>query len=144
MMVARILISVLITLVAQTQETSSNSISGHVSNDQHLPLADLRVELLNEVDSVIRTVKTDGSGLFVFRKLSDGTFQVRIQPSGTNYVSQTKRVELARPHGFGAAFEELDFVLMSKDNAGRTQRPGVVFVQEVPEAARKQFEKASE
>jgi len=144
MMVAQILISVLITLAAQTQQTSSNSISGHVSNDQHMPLADLRVELLNEVDSVIRTVKTDGSGLFVFRKLSDGTFQVRVQTSNTNYVSQTKRVDLARPHGFGAAFEELEFVLMTKDSGGRTTKPGVVFVQEVPEAARKQFEKASD
>jgi tetratricopeptide (TPR) repeat protein len=144
MMVAQILISVLITLAAQTQQTSSNSISGHVSNDQHMPLADLRVELLNEVDSVIRTVKTDGSGLFVFRKLSDGTFQVRVQTSNTNYVSQTKRVDLARPHGFGAAFEELEFVLLTKDSGGRTAKPGVVFVQEVPEAARKQFEKASD
>ena len=142
MMVAHILISVLITLGSQTQETSSNSISGHVSNDQHMPLADLRVELLNEVDSVIRTVKTDGSGLFVFRKLSDGTFQVRVQTSNTNYVSQTKRVDLARPHGFGAAFEELEFVLVTKD--GRTAKPGVVFVQEVPESARKLFEKASD
>src|SRR6185369_6109140 len=70
-------------------QTNSNSISGHVSNDQRAPLADMRVELLNEVDSVIRTVKTDGSGLFVFRKLSDGTFQVRIQTSGKTYVSQT-------------------------------------------------------
>jgi len=149
-MVARILIGVLVGLgvlpatATPTLQTSSNSISGHVSNDRRVPLADLRVELLNEVDSVIRTVKTDGSGLFVFRKLSDGTFHVRIQTSGTNYVSQTKRVELARPHGFGAAFEELDFVLVSNDKAGRSQRPGVVFVQEVPEAARKQFEKASE
>jgi cytochrome c-type biogenesis protein CcmH/NrfG len=130
-------------LLPQTAQTSSNSISGHVSNDQRAPVADIRVELLNEVDSVIRTVKTDGSGLFVFRKLSDGTFQVRIQTSGTNYVSQTKRVDLARPHGFGAAFEELDFVLMT-GNAGSTGKPGVVFVQEVPEAARKQFQKASE
>src|SRR6185503_6397060 len=145
-MVARILIGVLVGLgvlpatATPTLQTSSNSISGHVSNDRRVPLADLRVELLNEVDSVIRTVKTDGSGLFVFRKLSDGTFHVRIQTSGTNYVSQTKRVELARPHGFGAAFEELDFILVT--NTGKTQRPGVVFVQEVPEAARKQFEKA--
>jgi len=146
-MVAHILIGVLVVLgllPAPTLQTNSNSISGHVSNDQHAPVADLRVELLNEVDSVIRTVKTDGSGLFVFRKLSDGTFHVRIQTSGTNYVSQTKRVELARPHGFGAAFEELDFILVTNDKAGRTQRPGVVFVQEVPEAARKQFEKASD
>src|SRR6185436_15061818 len=143
-MAAQILIIVLaLGFLPQTAQTSSNSISGHVSNDQRAPVADIRVELLNEVDSVIRTVKTDGSGLFVFRKLSDGTFQVRIQTSGTNYVSQTKRVDLARPHGFGAAFEELDFVLMTT-NAGSTGKPGVVFVQEVPEPARKQFQKASE
>jgi tetratricopeptide (TPR) repeat protein len=53
-------------------------------------------------------------------------------------------VDLARPHGFGAAFEELEFVLLTKDSGGRTAKPGVVFVQEVPEAARKQFEKASD
>ncbi len=137
-----ILLSALMALVSF--QTNSNSISGHVSNDQRAPLADVRVELLNEVDSVIRTVKTDGSGLFVFRKLSDGTFQVRIQTAGTNYVSQTKRVDLARPHGFGAAFEELDFVLTTVRNNSSTTKPGVVFVQEVPEPARKQYQKGSE
>jgi tetratricopeptide (TPR) repeat protein len=122
-------------------QTNSNSISGHVSNDQRAPLADVRVELLNEVDSVIRTVKT---GLFVFRKLSDGTFQVRVQTSGTNYISQTKRVDLARPHGFGAAFEELDFILTTAGNTRSAAKPGVVFVQEVPEPARKLYQKGSE
>ncbi len=143
-MATHILIIVLTLGFVPATQTNSNSISGHVSNDQHMPLADLRVELLNEVDSVIRTVKTDGSGLFVFRKLSDGTFHVRVQTSNTSYVSQTKRVELARPHGFGAAFEELDFILVSKDKSGSITRPGVVFVQEVPEPARKQFQKAAE
>ena len=126
------------------QTLSNNTISGHVSNDQHVPLADIRIELLNEVDTVISTVKTDGSGLFVFRKLSDGTFQVRVQTSGTNYVSQTKRVDLARPTGFGVASEEVDFVLFTRGNPGGAAKPGVVFVQEVPEAARKQYQKATE
>jgi tetratricopeptide (TPR) repeat protein len=147
-MAARILIGAFVALAllpaTVTPQTNPNSISGHVSNDQRMALADLRVELLDEVDSVIRTVKTDGSGLFVFRKLSDGTFQVRVQTYGTNYVSQTKRVDLARPHGFGAAFEEVDFVLVTKNNSGNTAKPGVVFVQEVPEPARKQFENASD
>jgi tetratricopeptide (TPR) repeat protein len=140
-MVTHIFLSALMALVSF--QTNSNSISGHISNDQRVPLADVRVELLNEVDSVIRTVKTDGSGLFVFRKLSDGTFQVRVQTSGTNYISQTKRVDLARPHGFGAAFEELDFILATSGNNSIT-KPGVVFVQEVPEPARKQYQKGSE
>ena len=149
-MTARIFFTILVALGLSTAtdqqspglQTNSNTISGHVSNDQHMPLADIRVELLDQLDSVIRTVKTDGSGLFVFRKLSDGTFQVRVQTAGTNYVSQTKRVELARPHGFGATSEELDFVLTT--NKVNTGKPGVVFVQEVPDAARKQYEKGSE
>jgi len=144
-MATHILLSALLALVSfQTNQTSSNSISGHVSNDQHTPLADIRVELLNELDSVIRTVKTDGSGLFVFRKLSDGTFQVRVQTSGTNYISQTKRVDLARPHGFGAAFEELDFILTTDRKTSSTAKPGVVFVQEVSEPARKEYQKGTE
>jgi len=130
--------------VALPFQQNTNSISGHVSTSQRGPLPDLRVELLNEVDTVIQTVKTDGSGLFVFRKLSDGTFQVRVQTSGTNYVTQTKRVELSRPHGFGAAFEEVEFVLSSKRTTPATAKPGVVFVQEVPEQARKLYQKASE
>src|SRR6185503_1571566 len=144
-MATHILLSALLALVSfQTNQTSSNSISGHVSNDQHTPLADIRVELLDQLDSVIRTVKTDGSGLFVFRKLSDGTFQVRVQTAGTNYISQTKRVDLARPHGFGAAFEELDFILTTDSKTNSTAKPGVVFVQEVPEPARKQYQKGTE
>jgi hypothetical protein len=79
-------------------QSNSNTISGHVSDAGRAPLPDLRVELLNEVDTVIQTVKTNGSGLFVFRKLSDGTFQVRVQTAGTNYVSQTKRVDDFKRH----------------------------------------------
>src|SRR4029079_12186436 len=144
-MATHIFLSALMALVSfQTSQTSSNSISGHVSNDQHTPVADIRVELLDQLDSVIRTVKTDGSGLFVFRKLSDGTFQVRVQTAGTNYISQTKRVELTRPHGFGAAFEEIEFTLTTNRDTSTSGKPGVVFVQDVPEAARKLYQKASE
>lgn len=121
----------------------SNSISGHVSDDSRTPVRDVRVELLDEVDSVIQTVKTDGSGLFVFRRLSDGIFQVRVQVYGTNYISQTKRVDLARPRGFGAVFEQLDFVLTTKQTRASMATTGVVFVQEVPEPARKQYERGA-
>jgi tetratricopeptide (TPR) repeat protein len=67
-----------------------------------------------------------------------------VQTSGTNYISQTKRVDLARPHGFGAAFEELDFILTTAGNTRSAAKPGVVFVQEVPEPARKLYQKGSE
>lgn len=125
-------------------QQNGNSISGHVSNNQRTPIANLRVELLNEVDSVIQTSKTDASGLFVFRKLSDGTFQVRVHASGTNYADQTKRVELSRPSGFGVVFEEVDFVLSPSRATPSAAKPGVVFAQNVPEEARLQYQRAAE
>jgi TolA-binding protein len=125
-------------------QINNNSISGHVSDSQRSPVPNIRVELLNEVDTVIQVLKTDGSGLFVFRKLSDGTFQIRVQTAGTNYVSQTKRVDLSRPHGFGAAFEEIEFVLATNRASSTPTKSGVVFAQEVPAPARQLFDKASD
>ena len=117
----------------------SNSISGYVSNDRRGPIPDLQVELLNDVDSVIQRTKTDSSGLFAFRRLSEGIFQVRVQTYGTDYVGgQTKRVQLERTR----AFEQVDFVLATKKGAS-TSSAGAIFVQEIPEQARKEFERAA-
>ena len=114
-----------------------NSISGYVSDDRRSPIANLQIELLNEVDSVIQRTKTDSSGLFAFRRLTTGIFQVRVQTYGTNYVGQTKRVQLEPTR----AFEQVDFVLVTNKTTA-TSSPGAVFVQEVPEPARKEFERA--
>ena len=130
--------------VAFLTQQNSNMISGHVTDNQHNSIPDLRVELLNEVDTVIQVVKTNGSGLFVFRKLSDGTFHIRIQASDKGYVGQTKRVELARPLGFGAASEEVDFVLVPHTRTAEPGKSEVVFVQDVPEQARKLYQRAAQ
>jgi hypothetical protein len=117
----------------------ANSISGHVSDDRRVPIPDLQVELLNDVDSVIQRTKTDSSGLFMFKRLTEGTFQVRVQTYGTSYIGQTKRVQLESTR----AFEQMDFVLVSKKTLSTTATPRAVFVQEVPEQARKQFERGA-
>jgi len=113
------------------------SISGHVSDNSRNPIPDLQVELLNDVDSVIARTKTDDSGLFSFRRLSTGVFQIRVQTYGTTFISQTQRVQLER----GRAFEQVDFVLASKKSSSTAGIPGVVFAQEVPDKARKQYER---
>jgi tetratricopeptide (TPR) repeat protein len=118
---------------------SSNSISGYVSDIRRAPIPDLQVELLNDVDSVIQRTKTDSSGLFMFRRLLVGIFQVRIQTYGTSYIGQTQRVQLERTR----AFEEVNFVLSTKPTASTTATPGSIFVQEVPEQARKQYERGA-
>ncbi|HUQ30626.1 MAG TPA: tetratricopeptide repeat protein [Pyrinomonadaceae bacterium] len=122
----------------QVGQQVSNSITGHVSDDRRNPIPDLQVELLNDVESVIQRTKTDSSGLFAFRRLSTGAFQVRVQTYGTSYTGQTKRVELDH----GRRSEEVDFVLVAKQTSV-TASQGVVFVQEVPEQARKQYERGS-
>jgi len=113
------------------------SISGHVSDNRQNPIPDLQVELLDDVDSVIARTKTDNSGLFFFRRLSTGVFQIRVQTYGTTFISQTQRVQLGR----GRAFEQVDFVLTSKGASSSPAIPGVVFAQEVPDKARKQYER---
>lgn len=116
-----------------------NSISGHVSDDRRNPISDLQVELLNDVDSVLQRTKTDSSGLFVFRRLSNGVFQIRVQTYGTNFIGQTSRVQLERTR----AFEQVDFFLATKRSASSNTTVGTVFVQEVPEQARKQYERGA-
>lgn len=117
----------------------ANSISGHVANDRNAPIPDLQIELLNDVDSVIQRTKTDSSGLFIFRRISIGIFQIRVATHGTNYVSQTKRVQLERTR----AFEQVDFILATNRPAS-TGAAEVVFVQDVPEAARKYYVRGAE
>jgi tetratricopeptide (TPR) repeat protein len=119
-------------------QQAANSISGFVSNEQRAPVPDLQVELLNDAESVIQRTKTDNSGLFMFRRLSSGIFQVRVQTYKTDYIGQTKRVQLEPTR----AFEQLDFVLLTKTTAS-TATVGAVFVQEVPEAARREFARAA-
>jgi tetratricopeptide (TPR) repeat protein len=120
------------------QQSFLNSLSGHVSDGRN-PIPNLQVELLNDMDSVIQRTKTDSSGLFQFRRLSTGIFQIRIQTYGTSYVGQTKRVQLERTR----AFEQVDFVL-GKQTSSISSTTGAVFVQEVPELARKEFERGSD
>lgn len=117
----------------------ANSISGYVSNDRRAPLADFQVELLNDAESVIQRTKTDSSGLFVFRRITNGIFQIRVQTFGTSYISQTKRVQLESTR----AFEQVDFVLALNTGVLTTTNAGAVFVQEVPEHARKEYERGA-
>ena len=120
------------------QQAFLNSISGNITDESRSPIPDLQVELLNDMDTVISRTKTDSFGLFVFRRLSTGIFQIRVQTYGTNYMGQTKRVQLERTR----AFEQVDFIL-TRQSTTTSASTGAVFVQEVPEQARKDFERGA-
>jgi Tfp pilus assembly protein PilF len=128
-----------------------NTINGHVFDSHRRPIEGVYVELLDEVDNVIVRRRTDMAGRYVFSNLSDGNFQVKVLPHGTNFVGQTRRVSIVNfvSGGSGQSYEE-HFTLASKPSGKATasvatSSPGVIFVQEnVPETARKAYEQAVE
>jgi Flp pilus assembly protein TadD len=124
---------------------NKNSISGHVFNPSRLPLDNIYVELLNDFYSTVGQVKTDGSGRFYFPGLPDGNYKVRVKPYGTDYMEETRDVQLATVSiiaGGGAVSEQVDFYLKVRADAnlGPLGAPGVVFAQNVPKEAQKLYE----
>lgn len=128
-----------------------NSIRGSVYTPERRPLENLRVELLDEVDGLVKATYTNGAGQFVFFGLSTGTFQVRVLTTGTDFDSRTERVTITGSimgdgRG-GAQSEQLDLYLRYKKGRGPkaatvAAAPGTVYVQEVPGEARKAYEQA--
>ena len=138
------------TATTTTAVQQRNTIRGSVYSPSRQPLENLRVELLDEVDGMLKAVYTNGAGQFVFFGLSTGVFQVRVLTTGTDYEGRTERVSITGSiigdgRG-GAQSEQLDLYLRYKKGRGPqatvTAAPGTVYVQEVPAAARKAYEQA--
>lgn len=130
---------------AATTLQDRNSILGFVFNENRSPLADAYVELLDENYNTMLRTKTNGSGLFTFKGLSDGRYNIKVTHYAGDYEEQTRSVSLvaisAIP-GRGAVNEQIDFYLKVRKsaNAGPLAVPGVVFAQEVPNEAKKLYE----
>lgn len=132
-------------LQAQAQSTTPRStVSGFVFDPYRRPVPEIRVELMNEVDSVLQRTRTDGSGRFFFSGLSSGRFVIKVLSVGTDYEEQTQDVEIAGIGAFGRALSDnaqKDIHLrFRKENS--PLGAGVIFVQGVPEEAEVLFEKA--
>lgn len=122
-----------------------NSITGFVFGEARTPLSEVHVELLDDFYVTISRVKTTGSGLFAFRGLPDGLYNVKVLPYGSDYEGQTRSVSLVALSvipGRGTVNEQIDFYLKVKrnTNAGPLTATGVVFVQEIPDGAKKLYE----
>jgi len=124
---------------------SRNSINGFVFNESRTPLADIYVELLDDVYATIVRTKTNGTGIFSFKNLPDGRYNIKVLPYGANYEEQTRAVSLVGVspiRGSGSVSEQVDFYLKTKKNPndGPLATPGVIFVQAVPDSAKKLYE----
>lgn len=121
---------------------SQSTISGHVFDDQRAPIANLFVELQDENLQVLQSTRTNSSGVYFFRNLRPGTYNVRVKTMGTDLLEQTGQVDiLSRPprgSSAGVSFESKDFYLRTsrKKEVGKAL---IVFAQEVPDAAKKEY-----
>jgi Flp pilus assembly protein TadD len=121
-----------------------NVINGVITNTTGRPIYNIRVELLDEVEMAIKQTYTDPSGRYTFSNLSHGTFIVKVH-SDANHVGQSARLSLyAARTGGGSHYEQLDFVLKTREESKGNSVPsntGPAFAQEVPENARKAYER---
>ncbi|MCI0486024.1 MAG: tetratricopeptide repeat protein [Blastocatellia bacterium] len=126
-----------------------HSVGGIILDTSRRPLDNLQVELLDDVESPIRRVRTDGTGRYVFTGLTTGTFYIRVLTFGTNFVSQTLRITISSlsATSSGRSYQDYSFVLKTVDEEKGRESPkslSLVFSQEVPEEARKIYDEAIE
>ena len=145
---AQLLLTALCLLAAAEAAAAQNrnTISGFVFTSDRRPVPNTYVELSNEVYQILKRTRTDGSGRYFFGGLSSGRFFVKVLPLGTDLEEQTQDVEIVsipRPGGATSDQAQKDFYLKAR-RSGPEVKPvaGTIFAQEVPEEARKLYEKA--
>jgi tetratricopeptide (TPR) repeat protein len=124
-----------------------SSIIGIVFDSSGRPREKVRVELLDDVYTVLKTVRTSGTGQYAFNSLSSGYFQVRVTDETGEYAEEIERVELVSiqlsPTSQGSRdIRQVDFYLRPKNDRKMSAGSGVVFAQNVPEDAKKSYAKA--
>jgi tetratricopeptide (TPR) repeat protein len=123
------------TSFSQANFRGPGKVVGFVFGSGRTPVAEAKVELLNEADSVAGRTKTDGSGRFTFETSTRGSFTIRVPAFGT-YSESTRRVEAGDVQGTG----ELEIYLRPlKRNSSSN---AVIFAQEIPDEARRNYDQA--
>lgn len=124
-----------------------NILSGTVFGEEHRPVSDIHVELLDDFNATLRRTKTDGSGRFVFTGLVDGRFRIKVLPYGTDYMEQLQEVVLtsvSSAAGSGSDRQNVDIYLRINTRLNRSPfasgTTGVVFAQDVPREAQRLYE----
>jgi tetratricopeptide (TPR) repeat protein len=130
------------------QQRLNNSITGRVYGLNRQPLSDMIVELLDEFERTVARTRTNNSGYYEFTGIGAGDYSVRVFTFGTDYEEQTDRIEEIVNETVQAGnrvqttgFESKMHDIFLKLHRGLTPENVALFVQDVPPAARKLYEK---
>lgn len=143
-------IAILIFLFSLSGQAQTNSISGIVFDQTNRqPVTQVDVELMNELYSTLKRTRTDGSGRYYFSGISAGSFKIKVLTYATNYETQTQDANIVNFGVSGGRVSSdnvyLDFYLKLDPRKINTNSGGIleaVFVQEIPSAASKLYNKA--
>ena len=129
-----------------------NSISGFVWGLERRPLADVNVELQDDMFATLQRTRTNHSGVYQFYNVPGGRLRVKVLPYGTDYEPQEKEIEIinfTRDNGAGGlrrsgfSNEKHDFYLnLRRDAVASTT--GTIFAQEIPADAKRLYDQAVE
>ena len=132
-------------LGASSEARAASTIAGTVYDKARTPLPYIEVELLNDYYQMTARMQTDGSGRYQFGGISDGRYTVRVLAFRYDLQDQEIPVEVVTQNirgGQGSGYFQQDFYLSPRRGGLAESEIGVVFAQEVPEAARKSYELA--
>jgi Flp pilus assembly protein TadD len=121
-----------------------NRIEGIVWDPRRRPVPDVYVELQTENYSSINRVRTDATGRFSFIGVAGGHYNIRVLTSGTNYLEYSEGIDVVNVVRGSSDQVYLDIYLKvdkRKISTGLADMTGAVFVQDVPEEARKLYKK---
>jgi len=139
-----LVIGVFIIGVIHASAQGRNSITGFVFDESRRPVSEVYIELTTDSYSMIGRTRTQGSGMYSFRGLTDGQYYVKVLSIGKDFEEQSQSVSLvpiSAVRGRGVATEQVDFYLRPKKHRGDpASAPGVVFAQEVPAEAKSLYE----
>lgn len=124
---------------------AQNSISGIVFDQEKRPVSGIEIELLDGFERLIGSRKTTGSGFYTFQRLGAGIYYLRIRPGGTGFKESTRRIDLGDMNAIGGVDQkQVDLFLEvdRRNSDGGKPVNSVIFAQEVPETAARDFEKA--
>jgi tetratricopeptide (TPR) repeat protein len=120
-----------------------SSIDGRVTGPDRNPIGNVQVFLLDEGYQFVKMLYTDGSGHFRFLNLRSGTYYLQIEPGATPYERQSQRIEVTpfneRRTGGGELFRVDILLRLRRDARSRPNSSEVVFYQDVPKSAKKEF-----
>lgn len=122
-----------------------STISGSIYDKQRNSLSEIDVELLNDYYQMISRSRTDGSGRYQFSGLSNGRYTVRVYAFRYDLEDQEMPIEINTQNirgGEGSGYFTQDFYLLPKKGGLREAELSVVFAQDVPQDAKKLYEKA--